>query len=48
MRWAYEHVLFEPSGVDHQCPGSSDVVGKDLAPIFGWSVRSARCTPSSA
>lgn len=36
MRWAYEHVLFEPSGVDHQSPGSSFVVGKDLAPIFGW------------
>ncbi|HEU5144461.1 MAG TPA: lysine--tRNA ligase [Dermatophilaceae bacterium] len=36
MRWAYEGVLFEPSGVDHQSPGSSYVVGKDLAPIFGW------------
>ncbi|HEX5968023.1 MAG TPA: lysine--tRNA ligase [Intrasporangium sp.] len=36
MRWAYERVLFEPSGVDHQSPGSSFVVGKDLAPIFGW------------
>ena len=36
MRWAYEHVVFEPSGVDHQSPGSSFVVGKDLAPIFGW------------
>lgn len=36
MRWGYEHVLFEPSGVDHQSPGSSFVVGKDLAPIFGW------------
>ncbi|WP_353510396.1 lysine--tRNA ligase [Intrasporangium sp.] len=36
MRWAYEHVLFEPSGVDHQSPGSSFVVGKDLAPLFGW------------
>ncbi|MEP7333167.1 MAG: lysine--tRNA ligase [Terracoccus sp.] len=36
MRWAHEHVLFEPSGVDHQSPGSSFVVGKDLAPIFGW------------
>ncbi len=37
MRWAYEQVLFEPSGVDHQSPGSSFVVGKDIAPIFGWS-----------
>ena len=36
MRWGFEHVLFEPSGVDHQSPGSSFVVGKDLAPIFGW------------
>lgn len=36
MRWAHERVLFEPSGVDHQSPGSSFVVGKDLAPIFGW------------
>jgi lysyl-tRNA synthetase class 1 len=36
MRWAHEHVIFEPSGVDHQSPGSSFVVGKDLAPIFGW------------
>ncbi|MDE9365766.1 lysine--tRNA ligase [Luteipulveratus sp. YIM 133132] len=36
MRWAYEKVTFEPSGVDHQSPGSSFVVGKELAPIFGW------------
>ncbi len=36
MRWAYEKVVFEPSGVDHQSPGSSYVVGKDLAPLFGW------------
>src|SRR6478735_5360647 len=36
MRWGHEHVMFEPSGVDHQSPGSSFVVGKDLAPIFGW------------
>jgi len=36
MRWGYEGVLFEPSGVDHQSPGSSFVVGKDLAPVFGW------------
>ncbi|NHN55458.1 lysine--tRNA ligase [Calidifontibacter sp. DB0510] len=36
MRWAYEKVVFEPSGVDHQSPGSSYVVGKQLAPIFGW------------
>ncbi|SNV26085.1 lysine--tRNA ligase [Dermatophilus congolensis] len=35
MRWAHEGVDFEPSGVDHQSPGSSWVVGKDIAPIFG-------------
>lgn len=35
MRWAFEGVDFEPSGVDHQSPGSSWVVGADLAPIFG-------------
>jgi len=31
MRWAYERVVFEPSGVDHQSPGSSFVVGGELA-----------------
>lgn len=36
MRWGYEKVVFEPSGVDHQSPGSSFQVGLDLAPIFGW------------
>ncbi|GAB3131614.1 lysine--tRNA ligase [Tsukamurella serpentis] len=36
MRWAYEKVTFEPSGVDHQSPGSSFAVGKDVAPLFGW------------
>lgn len=36
MRWAYEGVVFEPSGVDHQSPGSSYAVGLELAPIFGW------------
>ncbi|WP_116115193.1 lysine--tRNA ligase [Austwickia chelonae] len=35
MRWAHEEVDFEPSGVDHQSPGSSWVVGEQLAPIFG-------------
>ncbi len=36
MRWAYEGVLFEPSGVDHSSPGSSFVVGGQIAPeIFG-------------
>src|SRR6185369_2738709 len=32
MRWAYEGVLFEPSGVDHSSPGSSFVVGTQIAP----------------
>jgi lysyl-tRNA synthetase, class I len=36
MRWAYEGVIFEPSGVDHQSPGSSFVVGGRLvSEIFG-------------
>ncbi|CAL9492839.1 Lysine--tRNA ligase [Streptomyces sp. enrichment culture] len=36
MRWAYEGVVFEPSGVDHQSPGSSYVVGGQLVrEIFG-------------
>ncbi|WP_250032510.1 lysine--tRNA ligase [Paractinoplanes maris] len=30
MRWAYEGVVFEPSGVDHSSPGSSYVVGKQI------------------
>ncbi|MGV4988179.1 lysine--tRNA ligase [Streptomyces sp. NRAIS4] len=35
MRWAYEGVVFEPSGVDHSSPGSSFQVGGQIAPIFG-------------
>jgi lysyl-tRNA synthetase class 1 len=36
MRWAYEGVVFEPSGVDHQSPGSSFVVGgRIVRDIFG-------------
>ena len=36
MRWAYEGVVFEPSGVDHQSPGSSFVVGGQLVrEVFG-------------
>ncbi|PJE95604.1 lysine--tRNA ligase [Streptomyces carminius] len=35
MRWTYEGVVFEPSGVDHQSPGSSFVVGGQLVKIFG-------------
>ncbi|HVN11581.1 MAG TPA: lysine--tRNA ligase [Kineosporiaceae bacterium] len=36
MRWAYEGVVFEPSGVDHQSPGSSFVVGGQLVrDVFG-------------
>lgn len=30
MRWAYEGVIFEPSGVDHSSPGSSFVVGGQI------------------
>jgi lysyl-tRNA synthetase class 1 len=36
MRWAYEGVIFEPSGVDHTSPGSSYVVGGQIVTeIFG-------------
>ncbi|WP_214319518.1 lysine--tRNA ligase [Nonomuraea sediminis] len=36
MRWAYEGVVFEPSGVDHHSPGSAWVVGGRLVgPVFG-------------
>lgn len=36
MRWAYEGVVFEPSGVDHSSPGSSFVVGGQIVrKIFG-------------
>jgi lysyl-tRNA synthetase class 1 len=36
MRWAYEGVVFEPSGVDHTSPGSSFVVGGQLVKeVFG-------------
>ena len=36
MRWAYEHVTFEPAGNDHASPGSSFTVGGQLVgPIFG-------------
>jgi lysyl-tRNA synthetase class 1 len=36
MRWVYEGVIFEPSGVDHQSPGSSWVVGGQLVrEVFG-------------
>ncbi|MGI5338768.1 lysine--tRNA ligase [Streptomyces sp. CA-181903] len=36
MRWAFEGVIFEPSGVDHSSPGSSFVVGGQIVrKIFG-------------
>ncbi|MFC7221280.1 lysine--tRNA ligase [Streptomyces polyrhachis] len=35
MRWAYEGVVFEPSGVDHSSPGSSFQVGGQLVGLFG-------------
>jgi lysyl-tRNA synthetase, class I len=35
MRWAYEGVDFEPSGVDHSSPGSSfQVGGQIVGPVF--------------
>ena len=30
MRWAFEHVDFEPAGMDHATPGSSFTVGHEL------------------
>ncbi|GHH78114.1 lysine--tRNA ligase [Streptomyces sulfonofaciens] len=36
MRWAYEGVVFEPSGVDHSSPGSSfQVGGQIVSAVFG-------------
>lgn len=36
MRWSYEGVVFEPSGVDHTSPGSSFVVGSQIVTdVFG-------------
>jgi lysyl-tRNA synthetase class 1 len=36
MRWAKEHVDFEPAGMDHATPGSSFTVGHELVEkIFG-------------
>ncbi|MGW0807284.1 lysine--tRNA ligase [Nonomuraea sp. NPDC002799] len=36
MRWAYEGVVFEPSGVDHHSPGSAWIVGGELVgAVFG-------------
>jgi lysyl-tRNA synthetase, class I len=36
MRWAYERVAFEPSGVDHTSPGSSFAVGSRIVKeVFG-------------
>ncbi len=49
MRWAYEGVVFEPSGVDHSSPGSSfQVGGQIVGRSSAASSRSARCTPSWA
>ncbi|WP_329118970.1 lysine--tRNA ligase [Streptomyces sp. NBC_01465] len=36
MRWAFEGVMFEPSGVDHSSPGSSFQVGEEIVRIFGF------------
>jgi lysyl-tRNA synthetase class 1 len=36
MRWAFEHVDFEPAGMDHATPGSSFTVGHELVEsIYG-------------
>jgi lysyl-tRNA synthetase class 1 len=36
MRWAFEHVAFEPAGVDHHAPTASFTVGRMLvADVYG-------------
>ncbi|MEU6713665.1 lysine--tRNA ligase [Nonomuraea sp. NPDC046802] len=36
MRWAYEGVIFEPSGVDHHSPGSAWIAGRQIVgEVFG-------------
>ncbi len=35
MRWAHEHVIFEPAGEDHA--SSSYKVGKEIVQLFGWT-----------
>jgi lysyl-tRNA synthetase, class I len=40
MRWAYEHVDFEPGGEDHSSPGSSYTVGKEIVKLFSWQAPS--------
>ena len=49
MRWAYEGVVFEPSGVDHSSPGlvASRSAGRSSGSSAASS-RSGRCTPSWA
>ena len=43
MRWAFEHVDFEPAGMDHATPGSSFTVGHELVEkIFGMPRRVVR------
>ncbi len=38
MRWAKEHVDFEPAGMDHATPGSSFTVGHELVEsVFGMA-----------
>ncbi len=37
MRWAFEHVDFEPAGMDHATPGSSFTVGHELVEsVWGY------------
>jgi lysyl-tRNA synthetase class 1 len=38
MRWAHEHVAFEPGGKDHSSAGGSyDTARRIVAEIYGWS-----------
>jgi lysyl-tRNA synthetase class 1 len=35
MRWAREHVAFEPAGEDHHAPSASVAVGREIVDVFG-------------
>jgi len=37
MRWAHEHVVFEPAGEEHAAPGSSRVAGIEIVKLFNWT-----------
>ena len=49
MRWAFEHVDFEPAGMDHATPGSSFTVGHELVEsVWDYPGPRGSATASSA